>query len=848
MMLSKLFRFWPTQSRIYAASYLVWAMIAVILVLWSGNVFELIADHRARMTARLDDYQQRKLIVKGDELERVFRGIYEQTRTISLLPSIRDVKGANRSDKGENVVDQGRLSLDTHHTIVQMYKNLANRIKLSEIYYILDGFDPDAGEVPFFKYDDDSVGIPAVQPHTSREHDAPDAYEQDEYAYYVKQLRWYREHAAQWSHFNDLTRIPALSSPLMRTGDNSQYLSAGQGDERDSHGLLYSVPVFDSASQQFKGIISAVLRANVLEAVLVGVPFIPVTIADQQLARQQHWQMPKRAANFLLINDAHGIAVYDRRASLFGHSDPEQLRLTKGRLATAELDIVSDGKWQLYHYLSPAQTDAMTADLERNMWLGVAARIGLLLVLLAIFWRANRDQLRHQRQLIQLAHYDALTLLPNRSLLYQHLGQSIARARRHQRKLGLMFVDIDDFSSINDALGHKAGDAVLLALAERLRQSIRLTDEVAALDETLDMTGVRMRIARLGGDDFAVIFEDLLQAEDGVLLGERLLLQARQPIMLDGQKIEISSSGGMSVFPDDAQNIDELMACADLALRHAVERGVGQFQMHNDEMRQRAARQTRLMQDIPNAIRLNLFTLNYQPKQSLADDRVVSFEALLRWQHQSLGVISPVEFIPLLEQSGYIVEVGRWVLETACWQLKTWQQNGNPGIYMSVNVSPRQLMMADFVATVDEVLALTGIPPHTLILEVTESMMIDNLEEGNRTLAALKSRGVKLAIDDFGTGYSSLTYLQELPIDYLKLDKSMIDTIDEARGAHVIQITIDLAIGLGLKTIAEGVEHGSQRELLKQMGCDLIQGYWLSRPLPAEQLDLFLSGKTVESL
>jgi EAL domain-containing protein (putative c-di-GMP-specific phosphodiesterase class I) len=302
----------------------------------------------------------------------------------------------------------------------------------------------------------------------------------------------------------------------------------------------------------------------------------------------------------------------------------------------------------------------------------------------------------------------------------------------------------------------------------------------------------------------------------------------------------------MSVYPDDAQDIDELMACADYALRHAAERGVSQFQMYNDEMRQRAARQTRLMQDIPNAIRLNLFSLNYQPKQLLSNDRIVSFEALLRWDHETFGFVSPVEFIPLLEQSGYIVEVGRWVLETACKQLKTWQLQGNSELCISVNVSPRQLILSDIVATVDEVLELTGVAPHTLILEITESMMIDNMEEGIRILTEIKSRGVKLAIDDFGTGYSSLTYLQELPVDYLKLDKSMIDVIEEERGAHVIRVTIDLALGLGLTTIAEGVELRVQRDLLKQMGCDMIQGYWLSRPQPVEKLTSFLDGKSLD--
>jgi len=817
-------------------------MIVVILLLWVLNVRELVVGYADRIEERVSDYQQRELSLKRTVIEDLFQTLYEDVRTISMLPSVRSVKGANRQNNNEDVLDQGRLSLDTYQTIEQIYKNLSTKIRISEIYYILDGFRPEQGEVPFFMFDDHS-GSEAGPQETGdgKVSDLPEEYEQDEYAYYLKQLQWYRERFFTGTFANDLSRIPALSSPLLRTCDIEQYRSISKGDVRDSYGLLYSVPVFDQVSQQFKGIISAVLRANVLEAALVGVPMIPVTDADFAQAAQGYWRMPQKPADLLLINSTYDIRIADRRNSHFSQFSITQLQQSKGRLDSLPVKVVFDPSWRMYHYLSPEQLEHLSRDLVRDMWLDIAARVGVLLALLAIFLRANRDQRRHHRELVQLAHYDSLTLLPNRNLLYKHLAQSVARAERHERKLGLMFVDIDDFGSINDSLGHKAGDSVLMAIAGRLRQSVRVSDEVAVRGESEGT----LRVARMGGDDFAIIYEDLASAEDAVFLGERLLASFRTPIIVGDQKTEISLSGGMSVYPDDAQDIDALMACADYALRYAAEQGVSQFQMYNEEMRQKADRQTRLMQELPNAVRQQLFTLNYQPKQSLRDDRVISFEALIRWQHPELGAISPVEFIPLLEQSGLIVEVGRWVLVTACEQLKRWQLRGHPELHMSVNVSPRQLMLSDIVVTVDEVLVQTGIAPHTLILEITESMMIDNLEEGNRVLHRLKSRGVKLAIDDFGTGYSSMTYLQELPVDYLKLDKSMIDVIGDERGAHVIRTTIALALGLGLTSIAEGVEHQSQRELLKQMGCDLIQGYWFSRPLPAEQLESFLTGVAV---
>ncbi|WP_207061299.1 bifunctional diguanylate cyclase/phosphodiesterase [Motiliproteus sp. SC1-56] len=830
---------WSRKPDTFAGSRLVWGMILVILLLWTLNVRELVLDYRERAQERVTQYQVQLLGSKAEELEDRFLAVYEHIRTISLLPSVRAVSGPNRQSTSENVVYQGRLPLETHYTLEQIYRNLANSISLSEIYYVLDGFRPDRGEVPFFMYDGEIVGVnDPVEGGLSNHGDIPEEYELDEYAYYLEQMRWYKAHFPRWSFSDDITQIPALASPLMRTCDNTQYASVSGGSVEDTHGILYSVPVFGLDDKGFKGIISAVLRANVLEAALVGVPFIPITPDEQARAREEAWALPPQPADFLLTQDTHDIVIHDRRNSLFAGLTPgrvsEALSAAGGRGASVTLDVVGEGRWRLYHHLPPARLQALTDPLRHRLYIDIAARVGLLLVLLAIFLRANRDQRRHHAELVKLAHYDSLTHLPNRSLLYLHLQKAMARADRHKRCLGLMFVDIDDFGNINDSLGHQAGDAVLMAIAERLRQSVRLTDEVARLDSN-------PTVARIGGDDFALVFEDVRQPEDGVFVGERLMLQFQEPINLDGQKSDISISGGMAIYPDDATDIDELMASADQALRHAAERGMGQFQMFNDTMRQRAARQSRMMRDLPDAVRHGLFTLHYQAKQSLADDEVVSFEALLRWHHEEYGNVSPVEFIPLLEQSGLIVEAGRWVLETACRQLSRWHQEGYTGLSVSVNVSPRQLMLSDIVATVDKVLAETRIPPQTLILEITESMVIDNLEEGSRTLERLRGRGVRLAIDDFGTGYSSLTYLQGLPADYLKLDKSMIDVISDERGAHVIRTTIELARGLGLMAIAEGVEHAEQREALKKMGCDMIQGFWLSRPLPVEKLTAFLA-------
>lgn len=808
-----------------------------MLLLWTLNSYNVWQDYNQRIRQQIDQHHTQHLEHKGQELEELFRTLYQHTRTISLIPAIRAVTGPNRTISSEDVIAQGRLSPDIDETIKQIYTNLYHNIRLSEIYYILDGFEPEMGDVPFIMYDA-NIKQPSrtSAPLDPKDLALPAEVESEEYDYYVRQLALFRQHYPEGGFNQDIGAIPALISPLMQTCDNAQYPAIAPDKLHNTFGLLYSVPVFDLDSTRFKGIISAVLRANVLEATLLGVPYLPVTLEEQLQLLAEGWSMPDKPSEFILTHQQHNITIADRRNPVFRGLTLMQIRQLEGEIASTPLDIVSDGEWQLHHYFTPATVATMTHGLRWEQTKALLARAALLLLLLAIFWRAQRDTQRHHQELIHLAHYDSLTSLPNRRLLLQRLEQSMSRSARRHHCLGLMFVDIDDFGTINDTLGHRTGDLVLIAIAKRLRKTIRLSDELTVLTDEARMPTV----ARLGGDDFAIIFEELKQPEEGVIIGERIQLTFQEPITIEGQQCEITICSGMAVFPDDAHSTDELMACADYALRHAADKGPGQFQMYNDEMRQKAARQIQLMRDLPHAVRHGLFEVHYQPKQVIATDQIISFEALLRWRHETLGMISPIEFIPLLEQSGQIVEAGRWVLTKSCQQLQQWHNEGHQHLHISVNVSPRQLLLSDMEATVAQLLLEVPLPPHQLILEITESMVIDNLLEGNRILQALKSLGVQLAIDDFGTGYSSLTYLQGLPLDYLKLDKSMIDAIADPRGAHVIQATIHLAHGLGMKTIAEGVELPSQRDALQQMGCDLIQGYLLSQPRPPEELERFL--------
>lgn len=828
---------WSGSFDRFAHSYLVWAMVLVIAGFWLFNLRQLYDEYAVREASFVENYQTQILDEKREEFRDIFTAIYQSTRTISLIPAIRGVTGRNRANEVEHAANQGRISVDTYQTVQQIYLNLSRNVQLSEIYYVLDGFRPDLGEVPFLMFDSDiKVGDPLGERGHFATEDTPAEEEGVEYAHYLKQVEWFRGRYPNWVFENNIDGIPAILSPVLRTCDNTQYSSISQGDERNAMGLLYSVPVFDLSSGRLKGLISAVLRVNVLEAVLIGVPHLLITDEDRAAARRAGWSMSSEPSQFALTHEGYGIEIYDRRNAAFADGIAAARDRLAGRWASSEVGMRVDGILQIHHYLTPEQIAELVKPIREERDRAIVIRLALLAVLLLIFWRAVRDQRRHHAELVRLALYDALTMLPNRRLFVQRLDQAMSRARRYHRQVGLMFLDIDNFGSINSTLGPQAGDALLKAVADRLRHTLRISDEV-----TLRSAEGQASLARVGGDDFTLIFEELERPEDAAMVAERIMEAFKLPVQFDDQRAEVTLSAGLAIFPCDAEDSAELMASCAHALSHARSAGAGEYRMFSDEMRGRAARQSLLTRELRAAVREMQFSLAYQPKLDLRSREVVSFEALLRWQHAELGFVSPAEFVPLLERSGQIVEVGRWILETACAQLVAWQkQEGRSDLRMSVNVSARQLMLSDVVKTVEEVLLAVGLNPETLTLEITESMVIDNITDGRGNLERLRGLGVKIAIDDFGTGYSSLTYLQNLPVDCLKLDKSMIDNVLERKGGHVVRSTIGLAHGLGLEVVAEGVEQEAQMHTLTEMECDLMQGYYFSRPLNAADANALL--------
>ena len=436
------------------------------------------------------------------------------------------------------------------------------------------------------------------------------------------------------------------------------------------------------------------------------------------------------------------------------------------------------------------------------------------------------DQKSAEQELRFLANYDPLTGLPNRTLLSERLSRAIVRARRNNHRIAVLFLDLDRFKDINDSLGHAAGDRILRAAAQRLQET----------------AGDRHTVARLGGDEFTVVMEHIDSTEEAQAMARALIIAFDAVLNVDERhEVTISPSIGISLYPEHAQVPSELLKHADTAMYRAKAAGRRTFTLYTDEMDIEVRRRATISAALRTVLDHNELRLVYQPRLSLVDGSITGAEALLRWQSPEYGNISPVHFISLAEENGVILQIGEWALGEACRTLKQWREHGLHSLSISVNVSALQLLRGDLPDMVARILADTGVPAHHLELELTESVIMANAEHTASTLHALRMLGVGLAIDDFGTGYSSLAYLKRLPITTLKIDKEFIDDLTLDPDDEAITSTIiAMARSLGLNVVAEGVESDAQMRFLRDHGCDEIQGFWLTRPLEAEQCLAFL--------
>jgi diguanylate cyclase (GGDEF)-like protein/PAS domain S-box-containing protein len=436
------------------------------------------------------------------------------------------------------------------------------------------------------------------------------------------------------------------------------------------------------------------------------------------------------------------------------------------------------------------------------------------------------ERKKMEEEITHLAHHDALTGLPNRRLFMDIVHGELAQARRNHKRLAILFLDLDRFKEINDTLGHKTGDEMLKAISVRLKANIRESD----------------RVARIGGDEFNVILADIARVEDISAVTNKIMNSFRKPFMIAGHELHMTTSIGISVYPDDGEEIDTLFRYADIAMYHAKETGKNTYQFYNPEINIRTVERMKMEGWMRRAIERGELTVYYQPQINIRTNKIVSAEALVRWEHPKLGLLEPNRFIPLAEETGFIISIDEWVMRNVCQQSALWQADGMPPLCMTVNLSARQFQNPELVNKVSQILDETGMDPDCLDIEITESLAMSNVESTAIRLRELSEMGVHISIDDFGTGYSSLSYLKRLPIERLKIDKSFIqDITTDPDDRAIINAVTAMAHNMRMKVIAEGVETEEQLSFVHSSDCDEVQGYLFSRPLPEKQFRNFYS-------
>ena len=444
-----------------------------------------------------------------------------------------------------------------------------------------------------------------------------------------------------------------------------------------------------------------------------------------------------------------------------------------------------------------------------------------------------RERKEAEEQLKQLAHYDVLTNLPNRVLFYERLKSELAEALRLDSPMAVLFIDVDRFKYVNDTLGHAAGDKLLQQVGDRLSHAVRARDTVG----------------RLGGDEFAVVAAQLKEAGDARRVAQKIIAAFNEPLDVDGMELFVTASVGVTLCPADSTDPDVLIRNADAAMYRAKELGRNTFEFYAPDMNVHARAMITLGNELRRALEREEFLLHYQPKMHLATGKLTGFEALLRWQRDEQSLLMPGDFVPVLEETGLIVPIGKWVIEAACRQIAAWRAAGIVPVPVAVNLSPRQFRAAQLPAMVREILAKTGVEPGLLQLEITESFLA-NRSEAVQSVQALTEFGVSIAIDDFGTGYSNLANLKRFAVDTVKIDRSFVRDIDsDEDDAAIVRAIINMAHSLNLSVVAEGVETRAQLEFLRQYGCDEVQGYYLAYPaLADEHLELLSNHSGVSEL
>ncbi len=531
---------------------------------------------------------------------------------------------------------------------------------------------------------------------------------------------------------------------------------------------------------------------------------------------------------FAFDPDGRLVAANPALSSLTGYSTGELLSMPLARLVAPE-----DLEKLRFHFAAAQREGTQTAEFtcvrkdgtrfDASVMLLPHVANGELSGLHGIVKDISQRK-QDERQIVYLAKHDPLTGLPNRSLLIDRMQFAIEKAHQRKSRIGVLVMGLNRFKLINDSLGHEQGDILLCTIADRLKAAVQENNTVA----------------RLGGDEFVIFLENIHTAKQVSALARRLLKAVGEPTELAGNTVTVSTSIGISIYPEDGDTPTMLLKHADLAMYDAKAAGVGVFRLYGPEMNAKASGRLARETDLRQAVEYDQLALYYQPRLDIATKKLVGVEALVRWNHPEKGLILPAHFIPLAEEIGMIDAIGRWVLFSACQQVKHWQEAGLPAFKVSVNISALQFRSESIYEDIVDVLQQTGLDPRCVELEITESSLMQDLDASSEKLRNIRDLGVSFSIDDFGTGYSSLSYLKTLPINTLKIDKSFIrDLSDNQNDAAIVTATVAMAHSMNLRVVAEGVTSLAQMRFLEACRCDEIQGFLLSEPLPPADTEVF---------
>ncbi len=772
----------------------IYACIAFTGMALAGTVwFENQRQTQSAWQNHLEGVHSRSKETAAD-ISNSLRSVYENLRTISFLPSVRNRDNATNS-----------LNDDSRSAVQQIYNNLASNIDVSEVYLLQKNFDPTqidpaTGKLfePAIMFDEliveggkhSTERDPFLSAQISRLMSQPESPEVEDYEYaqIKQQIDYFRTKFPEENYVRKLD-IPMISGEPVITCDNRYFKSSGH--DADRSGLIFSLPVYDFTGQ-FNGMVSAIVLQKAIAALLPNQSYAlsspngqfttKTTVTDdtKEIYRIAEQPVPASNAQFFETID---LSTRDPR-----------------------------GKWQLRTEISAAEFFASTEFRAIDKFQKFAYAIVALLTAIGfgITYFAHRRAL----ELNFSATHDALTGLPNSVHIREKLAEALERTTIGE-KFAVLYLDLDRFKLVNDTLGHHAGDLLLKLVAIRLK----------------GCTGKDDVLARIGGDEFILLCH-LHGANDVMNLAHSIINTLSEPFMLDNQQASIGTSIGIALAPVDGKDAETLIRNADMALFRAKNEERNTFRFFEPEMDEEIQHRRKLEMDLRNAIATEQFEVYYQPIVNTQSEKIVGFEALVRWNHPQIGLIQPSQFIPIAEDIGVIIPLGEWILRRACIDAMTWPE----GVRVAVNLSAVQFRSKTLPLIVVSALEKSGLPAHRLELEVTESVLISDDETARRALEQIQVLGVRIALDDFGTGYSSLSYLRSFKFDKIKIDRSFMKELSSGQGKdlEIVKSIATLGRSLGMSTTAEGIETKEQLDMVRDQGCNEVQGYYFSRALPIE--------------